>query len=184
MSPFEFVFSLFGLLLGLSMVEVFQGLIRTMKSRTNVRVGWLTPMLGVLVLLHLTTFWDDAWNLREKMPMNNITLFIGLLISGTYYYAASNVFPDRAEEWPSLDEYYDIARRKVLPGIVAAQLLSTSATMLLNVRMPSMRALFVISLFAALFIAPAVIRNRKASGIVLAVVTFLFLALAIISSLA
>jgi hypothetical protein len=47
-----------------------------------------------------------------------------------------------------------------------------------------MRALFVISLFAALFIAPAVIRSRKASGILLAVVTFLFLALAIISSLA
>ena len=184
MSAFEFVFSLFGLLLGLSMVEVFQGLIRTLKSRSDVHIGWRTPLLGVLTLLHLTTFWDDAWSLRDVIPTNNISLFIGLLISGTYYFAASYVFPDKPEDWPDLDDYYDFARRRVLPGIIAAQLLSTSATLLVHERMPTLRALVVFAIFALVFAAPALVRRRRTSGVLLAIVTLLFLALAIISALA
>jgi hypothetical protein len=183
MSAFEFVFSLFGLLLGLSMVEVFQGLIRTLKSRTDVKVGWRTPLLGVLTLLHLTTFWDDAWTLRDAIPTNNITLFVGLLISGTYYYAASYVFPDKPQDWPNLDDYYDFARRRVLPGIVAAQLLSTSATLLLHERFPTLRAVFVFIVFAGAFAAPALVRTRKVSGVLLAIVTSMFLTLAVITAM-
>jgi uncharacterized membrane protein (UPF0136 family) len=122
-------------------------------------------------------------NLRETIPMNNISLFVGLLISGTYYYAASYVFPDRPDEWPNLDNYYDYARRRVLPGIVVAQLLSTGATLLLHERMPTTRAMVILSLFAAVFAAPAMVRSRKVSGILLAIVTLTFLTLAITAAL-
>jgi hypothetical protein len=183
MSAFEFVFSLFGLLLGLSMVEVFQGLIRTLKSRAKLHVGWRTPLLGVLALLHLTTFWDDAWTQRDSIPMNNITLFVGLLISGTYYFAASYVFPEQAEDYPDLDDYYNVARRRVLPGILAAQLLSTTATMAMLGRSPSIRTLIVLALFAMLFLAPALVRSGRTSGFLLCLTTVVFAALAVLSSL-
>lgn len=183
MSAFEFVFSLFGLLLGLSMVEVFQGLIRTLKARGARRIGWMTPLLGVLTLVHLTTFWDDAWRQRDVIPMNNLSLFVGLIISGTYYYAASYVFPERAEEWTDLDDYYATARRRVLPGIIVAQLLGTGATMAMHGRAPTLSTVIVLSLFVALFAAPALVRSLRLSGVLLALVTLLFVTLAVVNSL-
>ena len=134
MNAFEFVFSLFGLLLGLSLVEVLAGLVRTLKSRKVVRVGWLTPLLGVLMMLHLTTFWDDAWRLRDQIPVNNVVLYIGLIIAGLYYYAASFVFPDRPDEWPDLDAHYHANKKFVLGGIILCQLISTHASMVLTSR--------------------------------------------------
>ena len=47
---FDFVFSLFGLRLGLSLAEVLGGLARTLKQRKSVRLGWLTPLLGLMVI--------------------------------------------------------------------------------------------------------------------------------------
>lgn len=42
-SAFEFVFSLLGLLLGFSLIEVLGGLSKALKARKSVRIGWLTP---------------------------------------------------------------------------------------------------------------------------------------------
>src|SRR5438045_635272 len=75
---FDFVFSLFGLLLGLSLAEVLGGLARTLKQRKVVRLGWLTPLLGLLVMVDLASSWALAWSLRDSIPANFLTLVIGL----------------------------------------------------------------------------------------------------------
>jgi hypothetical protein len=183
MSAFEFVFSLFGLLLGLSLVEVLGGLVRALKSRKRLRVGWLTPLLGILTMIHVTTFWDDAWNQRELISMNNITLLTGLLITSIYYYAASFVFPDHEEDWEDLDDYYDRNKKFVLGGIIACQLIATHAAMLLNGRSYTSGFFLSFGIFAALFAAPALVKNRKVSGGLLGLATALFAAGAIASSL-
>jgi hypothetical protein len=183
MSAFEFVFSLFGLLLGLSLVEVLAGLVRALKSRARVKVGWLTPLLGILTMIHVTTFWDDAWNQRDAIPPGNLTLFVGLLISGIYYYAASFVFPDRENEWADLDDYYDRNKKFVLGGIVACQLIASHAIMLLNGRSYTPGFLIGVSVFTALFVAPALVSNRRVSGALLAIATVIFGGVAIASSL-
>lgn len=46
MDRFEYVFSLIGLLPGLSLVEVIGGLVKARKARTRVKIGWLTRYLG------------------------------------------------------------------------------------------------------------------------------------------
>ena len=43
MSNFEFVFSLFGLLLGLALAEVLGGFGTAIQHRRKVKIGWLTP---------------------------------------------------------------------------------------------------------------------------------------------
>ena len=57
MSDFEFFFSFYGLLLGLSVAEVAQEFSRTLRSRRRIRIGWLTPLLGVVVMLDISSFW-------------------------------------------------------------------------------------------------------------------------------
>ncbi len=124
MSPFEFVFSLFGLLLGFSLVEVLSGFVRTIKARRTVRLGWLTPLLGIFVMFHLTSFWSDAWELRELIPATDKSLFVGLTLAGLYYFAASLVFPERASDWEDLDLYYFEVKRAVLGGVLACDMIS------------------------------------------------------------
>ena len=132
MSPFEFVFSLFGLLLGFSLVEVLAGFVRTMKARKKVRLGFLTPLLGIFVMFHLTSFWSDAWDLRALIPATERSLFIGLVIAGLYYFAASMVFPERAEDWEDLDAYYFEVKTPVLGGVLGCDFLSWMATIALR----------------------------------------------------
>lgn len=64
MAPFDFIFALFGLLLGLSLAEVLSGFARAIQARLEpgraLRLGWLTPLLGAFVLLDLLSFWNAA----------------------------------------------------------------------------------------------------------------------------
>jgi hypothetical protein len=120
MSPFEFVFSLFGLLLGLSLAEVLGGFVRAVNARNNTRLGWLTPMLGVVVMLDLTTFWSVAWLVRDRIPPSLLVLVIGLVVTGIYYFAASLVFPREPDAHADLDDHYVTHRREVLGAIIAS----------------------------------------------------------------
>lgn len=119
MDPFEFLFSLFGLLLGLSLAEVLHGFSKAVKARARVRIGWLTPLLGMLVMLDLISFWGTAWGLREVLPNLYITLLGMLLFAGSYYLAASLVFPEQPVPGADYDDHY-WANKKLVVGAVFA----------------------------------------------------------------
>jgi len=119
MTPsFEFFFSFYGLLLGLSVVEVARGLANALGARERIRIGWLTPMLAGFVLLDISSFWLFAWGGRALVTINWTSLFIGLLIAVTYYLAAALVFPNDLSEWKSLDEHYWRRKRLVVAGLM------------------------------------------------------------------
>ena len=123
MSPFELVFAVYGLLLGLAIAEVLGGFSRALKLKRGTRpiqIGWLTPLLGVLVMLDLTSFWLIAWEAREQISANYLTLVMVLTIVGIYYLAATLIFPDEPEEWPNFDDWYDKQNRMVIGGLLAA----------------------------------------------------------------
>lgn len=128
MSPFELVFALFGLLLGLAIAEVLGGFARVLKLKriggvgADVRIGWLTPLLGLLVILDQTSFWLTAYNIREVIPANYLTLIVVLAIVGTYYLVSTLIFPDDPEKWPDFDHHYDRQNRLVLGAMLVANL--------------------------------------------------------------
>lgn len=124
MSNFEFVFSLFGLLLGLALAEVLGGFGSAVQHRRKVRIGWLTPLLGALVALDLTSFWMVAWSTRELVPAHYVSLLGGLILFGLYYMIARISFPDDPDEWPDYDAYYFEHRQLVLGGIVLCNFLA------------------------------------------------------------
>ena len=128
MSPFELVFALFGLLLGLAIAEVLGGFARVLKLKriggaaAEVRIGWLTPLLGLLVILDQTSFWLTAYNLRDVIPANYAPLIVVLAIVGAYYLASTLIFPDDPAQWPDFDAHYDRQNRLVLCAMLAANL--------------------------------------------------------------
>ncbi len=132
MSPFEFVFSLFSLLLGLALATGLSGLARALKVRHKIRIGWLTALLGLFVSLDLVTFWAYAWAMREVIPPTFPALFYGFVATSLYFIAASCIFPDEPDEWADLDGHFFRQRRIVLGGtfIANAMLLFSAVVML------------------------------------------------------
>lgn len=122
MSSFEFIFSLYSLLLGLALVELLTGLGRTVKARLHVaegvpagyRVGWLTPLLALFVMLDLLSFWSAAWLVRDLLNVSGATLMGVMLFASVYYLASHLVFPDAVPANGDLDPHYFRVRRIVL----------------------------------------------------------------------
>lgn len=124
MSAFEFFFSFYGLLLGLSVAELVGGFSRVLHERHRVRFGWLTPLLAVFVAVDLATFWNQAWRFFRGAPFNPALLLIGLVIAATFYVAASVTFPRVTAEGVNtridLDEHFWAQRRVVFGCVLAA----------------------------------------------------------------
>ncbi|WP_428151798.1 hypothetical protein [Brevundimonas sp.] len=124
MSPFEFFFSFYGLLLGLSVAVLLTGFTNVLKQRKRVRVGWLTPLLSAFVLVDISSFWTGAWSLMQDVPIRLLVLVIGLVAAGSYYIAASLTVPDDVESWPDFDEYFDAHKHWVMGGVIVANLVA------------------------------------------------------------
>jgi hypothetical protein len=130
MTPsFEFFFSFYGLLLGLSAAEVAKGLAHALGVHERIRIGWLTPMLAAFVLLDIASFWFFAWGGRALVTIGWTSLFVGLVIAITYYLAAALVFPYDLAAWTSLDEHYWRRKRLVVAGIMLPNAIVFGLTM-------------------------------------------------------
>lgn len=117
MSGFEFIFSLFGLILGLALAEGLGGLARALKASHRVRIGWPTALLGLFVSCDVVTFWMYGWAVRDALPLNWPVMFGGFIVTAIYYVAASLVFPDDPEGWGDLGAHFDQHRRQVIGGV-------------------------------------------------------------------
>jgi hypothetical protein len=124
MDTFSFVFSLFGLLMGLALAEVIGGFGTILEARHRIRIGWLSPLLALLIAFDLTSFWMVAWQIRESIPVNFISLMVGLFIFGIYYLIAQLAFPDDLDLWPDLEAYYWRHKRLLLGGMYACNLVA------------------------------------------------------------
>ncbi|MCW3847278.1 hypothetical protein OF829_08495 [Sphingomonas sp. LB-2] len=175
MSSFEFAFSLFGLLLGLSVAEIMGGFARVMRGRTAIRLGWLTPLLGMLLLVDLVTFWSNAWDMRDAIPPSFGALLYGTVIAAVYYLSASLVFPVAISEWPDLDTYFLRHKAQVMIGVIAANLLVIVARVILfgNI-FTSWQAVVAPLVFVSLGLVLILTRNKRVSGAVLCVLLLLY----------
>lgn len=127
MNGVDLLFQLFALLLGFSVAELLAGLARswrirvgaTLTSQAEIRIGWLVPLLALLVLVDQTHFWLTAFELRNYFSFDYATLLGILVIVGGYYVISTFVFPDDPEHWPDFDDYYLRTNRTVLAGMIA-----------------------------------------------------------------
>jgi hypothetical protein len=161
MSQFEFVFSLFGLLLGLSLAEVLSGFGKAVKARARLRIGWLTPLLGVLVMLDLISFWTTAWSMREVLPANYFTLMALLAFTGAYYVAANLVFPEDFDRCPDFDVHYWANKKLVLSAMLALNLPSYVADWAWSERFENPLSLAIATAFMLLVMAAAFAKGRR-----------------------
>lgn len=132
MNGFEFLLTLFGLLLGLALAEGLSGLANALHMRRRTPIGWPTALLGIFVSLDVVSFWMNGWALREVLPVSWPVMFGGFVITAVAYVSASLIFPRDAEDWADIDGHFDRNRATVLGGLLACNLalLVTLAAML------------------------------------------------------
>jgi hypothetical protein len=166
MSAFEFFFSFYGLVLGLSVAVIATGLATAIQHRWKIRIGWLTPLLALFVGLDIASFWDSAWNVFRDAPFNYGMLVAGMAIALVYFIAASLVFPHEITDGLALDDHFWANKKVVLLLTTAANalMIALSATHMLAtpeglITLISMLAL--LTLYALLVIPAAVTESRK-----------------------
>lgn len=126
MTPFEFVFLLYALILGLSMIELLTGLGRAMEYKfareaedKAFTIGWLTPLMAAFVMLDLISFWMFAWVVRDFIEVSPATVTAVIAFASSYYIAARLVFPTDPEGFTDLDDHF-YRTRAVIFGILIA----------------------------------------------------------------
>lgn len=178
MTEFEFVFALYSLVLGLSLVELLTGLGRTLESKLGrnaeqrtFRIGWLTPLLAIFVILDLLSFWMFAWAVRDVIPVTPAMVLGVVVFAGAYFLASRLVFPSHPEEFADLDTHYFRVHRVVFAMLVVMVLVQwvfifATPQLMRFAFLPIPLALTIVLL--VLMLAAAVTRNRKASIVLLA----------------
>ena len=113
MDKFSFFFGFYGLILGLAVTELLNGLGALVRAGELRRLGWQTGLLALFVLLVMCATWIDAWDSLRSTTLDFAGLWAPLLIAILYYLAAGVTFPKNPAEWPSLDDYFMKRKRSV-----------------------------------------------------------------------
>jgi hypothetical protein len=99
MDTFNFVFSLYTIILGLALTEVFGGVAKAITWRRRTRVDLVTSLLAATLIADITIFWRVIWDVRLVMQATSLPLFAGVIICGLYYLAAALLaWPDSAAD--------------------------------------------------------------------------------------
>jgi hypothetical protein len=160
MDAFSFLFSLFSLLIGLAMAEVLGDLGRVIDRRKEVHIGWLTPLLAILVLFDLASFWQSAYDYRALLKDGNFTVFGITGFAAAYYLIATLVIPEDISPGLDLDTHYHANNRIVVGGIFALNLPNIPLT----IRSGGAPALWiVVALFYALLAGLFVVKSKRAN---------------------
>ena len=122
MTGFEALFAFYALLLGLAVANVTSSFADMYRSRRHVRIGWTTPLLGVVILLSVCHQWLAVFNAQE------LTLrageIIAMLTLALPYIFISQAMTPRPGEAASLEEHY-AGHRLVLAGMLLVPLLTS-----------------------------------------------------------
>ena len=177
MTDYEFIFALYALLLGLSLVEILSGLGRTLELRfasdaggERFSIGWLTPLLAVFVILDLLSFWMFSWTVRDVMAVNPATLLAVVGFASAYYLAARLVFPGDPERFRDLDTHYFRVCRTVIAMLISlvfvqwAFLLSLPQ---LREHLLTVTSIGITVLFVGLMGTLLFVRNRRVHAVML-----------------
>ena len=122
MSAFEFLISFYGILLGLSIAELASGFSRAWDQRAVSKIGWLTPLLGMIMVADLVSFWTNTWLLRDIIGVDYFTALGAAVITLLYYFAATQVFP-RDGMTPDSDEHAMAHRKVVTCAMIVSNIL-------------------------------------------------------------
>jgi hypothetical protein len=183
MSAFEFFFSFYGLVLGLSVAVIATGLATSIQYRKTIRIGWLTLLLALFVGLDIATFWDAAWHTFRDAPFSYGMLVTGLVIALVCFIAASLVFPHQITDGLDLDDHFWANKKIVLLLTTTANTLLVGASLAQVLGRPGGMAILMVyaaslTVYFALVIPAALTRRKPVFAVLIGLHVLIYLVFA------
>jgi len=125
-SEFEFLLSLYGLVLGLAFANVATG----WRSRREMTLGWCTPLLALFLTLATTGTWLTMWEGREELTLAPVPVLVSLASFFPLVFLSRAIFPQPNEGWSSLEDYYMAHRRVIVGAVILTRLIGVVQFML------------------------------------------------------
>lgn len=130
MSAFDFFFTFYSLLLGLTLVEIVNGFSRSYEHRARRPLGVIMPLLAMLLVMDVITQWGGAWRDYQQIQFANRFLVGVAIVMLIYYFAATQLFPRESSTASSLDEHFFSHRHLTVGGVVLANVMLTGDSMI------------------------------------------------------
>jgi hypothetical protein len=106
MAGFEFLFSFYGLLLGLAVANVTSGFADAWRRRHKWKMGAALPLLGLFILLAAAQQWASFWGARDVLTMGPWEILTSMGMALPYIFVSQGMFPLELEEGHSFERYY------------------------------------------------------------------------------
>jgi len=116
---FDYLFSFYGLLLGIAVANVAIGFADMWRDCEKISVGTCPPLVASSVLLGGMNVWLQMWLSRPFVTVNGIQMIAAAAISLPYVFVSRAIFPgqEKEPEW-SLEEHY-LKHRKIILTLLA-----------------------------------------------------------------
>lgn len=179
MSGFEYLFTFYGLLLGLAVANVATGLADMWRGHAQIRAGWTTPLLGLFIMLGAAQQWVSFWGGRDEITMGPSELLVSIGVALPFIFISQAMYPREEGGWASLEDYYLAHSRVFMAVLLVPPLAGLFYNVLRYGLWPNGAALLFLGLRVAIPLALMFVRNAWAhrAGIAilcLAMLTALF----------
>jgi len=130
---FDYLFSFYGLLLGIAVANVAIGFADMWRDCERISVGTCPPLVASSVLLGGMNVWLQMWLTRPYVNVNGLQMLAAAAISLPYVFVSRAIFPG-LEDKPelSLEEHYLKHRKIILILLAVPTTVSVSSHLLLD----------------------------------------------------
>lgn len=133
MNSFDYLFSFYGLLLGIAVANVAIGFADMWRDCEKVAVGTCPPLVASSVLLGGMNIWLQMWHTRTGLSVDGIQMLAAAAVSLPYVFVSRAIFPG-IEDQPerSLEEHYLKHRKMILLLLAVPPIVSVATHMTLD----------------------------------------------------
>lgn len=182
MDAIEIFFAAYGALLAIAAANLLAAAARLIRKPTDVRIGWSTPLLLLLVFLDICSFTASTSRTMGLADLSSTTVTTALLAAGAYCLAARLIAPTDFADWKDLDTYYDRYKVWVIGGTLFASIMGFEVMSLLvrgleetvQLRWKGVSTPLIMSFYVILGVL-LVIRNRATNLVLLGTLNAIFL---------
>ena len=133
MDSFDYLFSFYGLLLGIAVANVAIGFADMWRDCEKIRVGTCPPLLCGIVMLGGMNVWLTMWNIRQTVAVSAWQMVAAACVALPYVFVSRAMFPGKEREpETSLEDHYLKHRILILLMLTIPPIASAISKLLLD----------------------------------------------------
>jgi hypothetical protein len=131
--PFDYLFTFYGLLLGIAVANVAIGFADMWRDCDKIAVGYCPPLLGVIVMLGGMNLWLTMWHVRQDVSVGPWQMLAATGVAMPYVFISRAMFPGAEKETEqSLEDHYLRHRMLILLVLLIPPIVSALSKLLLD----------------------------------------------------